>query len=74
MEKCIIQKDIVDAFRAYYSALYNLQDDPLVKQPTDLSISDLESLSLPQLSEEQLAAPNALFFNQGNHTSHNHVP
>lgn len=62
-------RDIANAFKEYYRKLYNLKDDPSVKQPTDSNIENfLASLQLPTLSDEQLSTPNAPFtINEINH-------
>lgn len=55
-------QDFANAFKEYYGKLYNLKDDPSVKQPTDLNIATfLTSIHLPTLSDEQLSALNAPF-------------
>lgn len=61
-DKLYHQKDISNAFRAYYQALYNLTDDPATTQPTEANIKTfLDKLKLPKLSPEHLTSLNSPF-------------
>lgn len=61
-DKLYHPKCIANAFQAYYSAPYNLKDDPSVTQPTKMGISGfLETLNLPKLSVDQLSIFKAPF-------------
>lgn len=54
--------DIVNAFREYYSSLYNLKEDLTIPHPNESGITGfLESLQLPSLSKNLMNSLNVPF-------------
>lgn len=68
-------QDIANAFRDYYSDLYNLNQDPQTPQPSlDVINQFLQSIHLPTLTGNQLETLNAPFTEQEIKVSINSLP